>query len=304
MNIQQLRCVCEVVRHDLNVSRAAASLHASQPAVSTQIHRLEAELGFEIFVRRRNRLTALTANGKAIFERAKRALLEIEAIQEIRREHLRDDTGTLVVAASHGQSRNVLPAAMKRFSRRFPKVEVTVRHGTRKQIADMLLGGEAHVGLTSDVSELGERLLLLPCHRYRRILLVPRNHPLLKQQRPTLAALAEYPFVMYGPSGSAGPVATTFAERGVELRQILFAPNSDVMKAYVEQGLGITALAEFMFDARRDKSVRAIDASHLFPPSVTYLLLVRKQYLRSYTYALLEEISPRLTRAMVEEAIG
>jgi len=304
MNIQQLRCVCEVVRHDMNVSRAAASLHSSQPAVSTQIHRLEAELGFDIFVRRRNRLTGLTPNGKAILDRAKRALLEIEAIHEIRREHLRDDTGTLVVAASHGQSRNVLPAAMKRFSRRFPKVEVAVRHGTRKQIADMLLGGDAHVGLTSDVAQLGERLLLLPCHRYRRIILVPQKHPLLKQAPPTLGALAEYPFVLYEPTGSAGPVANTFAERGIELRQILFAPNSDVMKAYVEQGLGITALAEFMFDERRDKGLRAIDASHLFPPSVTYVLLVRKQYLRSHTYALLEEISPRLTRAVVEEAIG
>ena len=304
MNIQQLRCICEVVRQDMNVSRAATHLHSSQPAVSTQIHRLEAELGFEIFVRRRNRLTGLTAEGKAILERAKRALLEIEGIQEIKREHQRDDSGTLVVAASHGQSRNILPGAMKRFRRRFPKVAVAVRHGTRKEIADMLLGGEAHVGLTSDVAQLGERLLLLPCHRYRRIVLVPRNHPLLKHERPSLAALAEYPFVLYEPSGSAGPVASTFAERDIELRQVLFAPNSDVMKAYVEQGLGITALAEFMFDERRDKGLRAIDASHLFPPSVTYVLLVRNQYLRSYTYALLEEISPRLTRAVVEEAIG
>jgi len=303
VNIKQLRIVCEVVRRGLNVSRAATALHASQPGVSMQIQRLEAELGLEIFVRRNNRLAEITPDGRAVIERAERALLEIDGIRDIGREHSKDESGSLVVAASHGQARHALPAAIRSFEQRFPKVQVRIEHGTRRQIVQQLMSGTAHIGLMSDVDDLADRLALLECARSRRIVLVPARHPLLKRGAPTLAMLAEYPNVLYEPAYPSGYVAGVFDAHGVALDKVLLAANSDVMKAYVEQGLGISVLPAFVFDARRDTRLRAIDVSHLFRPSVTHVLLHRKQFLRGYAYAFIETLAPELTRAAVERAM-
>jgi DNA-binding transcriptional LysR family regulator len=303
MNIKQLRCVCEVARHQLNVSRAASALHTSQPGVSMQIRRLEAELGLEIFVRRNGRLIEVTSDGQAVIERSARALLEIDGIREIGREHMKDASGSLVVAASHGQARHTLPPVMRRFTQAYPKVRLVIKHGTRQQVADMLIGGEAQLGVMSDVEDLADRLVLIECRRYKRLIVVPPRHPLLKRSALTLAMLAEYPLVIYEPAYPSGSIAGMFGAHGVPLRKVLRAPNSDVMKAYVAEGLGITVLPAFVFNAGEDRRLRAIDASHLFRPSITYVLLHRRQYLRSYAYSLLEMLSRNLTRAVVDRAI-
>ncbi|MCC7081666.1 MAG: LysR family transcriptional regulator [Burkholderiales bacterium] len=303
MNIKQLRCICAVARNGLNVSHAAAALHTSQPGVSMQVQRLEAELGLEIFVRRNRRLVDITPDGQAVIERSERALIEIDGIREIGREHLRDESGTLVVAASHGQACHTLPLVMRCFSDAYPRVRLSVKHGTRQQVADMLVSGEAQLGVMSDVEDLADRLALIECRRYRRLVLVPLRHPLLRRSTLTLSMLAEYPLVVYEPSLPCGSVVGVFATNGVALRRMLRAPNSDIMKAYVEQGLGISVLPEFVFDPRRDRKLRAIDASHLFMPSVAYVLLHRKQYLRGYAYAFMEMISPTITRAVVQRAL-
>ena len=304
VNIKQLRIISEIARHGLNVSRTATALHASQPGVTMQIQRLEAELGLELFVRKNNRLTQITPAGQHVIERAERALLEIDGIREIGREHSKDESGTLVVAASHGQARHTLPAAIRKFEQRHPKVRVRVEHGTRRQVVPLLMGGEAHIGVMSDVDDLAERLILMECARSRRIVLVPQRHRLLRKEILTLSMLAEYPIVLYEPAYPSGYIAGVFDAHGIALERILLAPNSDVMKAYVEQGLGISVLPAFVFDPKRDTRLRAIDVSHLFRPSITHVMLHRKQFLRGYAYAFIETLSPRLTRQAVEEAMA
>ena len=64
MNLQQLRYLCAVVDHGLNVSVAADALFTSQPGISKQIRQLEDELGVPIFIRQGKRLAALTAGGE------------------------------------------------------------------------------------------------------------------------------------------------------------------------------------------------------------------------------------------------
>ncbi len=90
MNLQQLRYVREVAGNGLSVSRAAKSLHTSQPGVSQQIRLLEEELGVAIFAREKNRLSGLTQPGQLIVERLNAALSEIDYVsaytQTLRRE--------------------------------------------------------------------------------------------------------------------------------------------------------------------------------------------------------------------------
>ena len=74
MNLQQLRYLCAVVDHGLNVSDAAAALRTSQPGISKQILQLEEELGIEVFVRRGRRLATLTPAGRIVVATARKAL--------------------------------------------------------------------------------------------------------------------------------------------------------------------------------------------------------------------------------------
>src|SRR4051812_50145368 len=66
MTLKQLKFLREVARQSLNISNAAIALHTSQPGVSRQVQELEAELGVELLVRRKNRVLALTEAGEGV----------------------------------------------------------------------------------------------------------------------------------------------------------------------------------------------------------------------------------------------
>ena len=84
---------------------------------------------------------------------------------------------------------------------------------------------------------------------------------------------------------------------------VLTALDSDVIKTYVELGLGIGILAKMAFDPKRDRSLRAIDAGHLFESSTTRLGVKRNAYLRRYAYEFIELFAPHLPRDIVERAV-
>jgi LysR family cys regulon transcriptional activator len=84
---------------------------------------------------------------------------------------------------------------------------------------------------------------------------------------------------------------------------VLTAIDADVIKTYVELGLGIGILAKMAFDTHRDKHLRAIDASHLFEPSTTRIGISRNSYIRSYIYDFIEMFAPHLDEAKVKAAM-
>jgi LysR family cys regulon transcriptional activator len=84
---------------------------------------------------------------------------------------------------------------------------------------------------------------------------------------------------------------------------VLTAIDSDVIKTYVEMGLGVGLLAKMAFDAERDKGLSMLDASALFPDSTTYLGVRRDAYLRTYVYDFIEFIAPHLNRKAVNIAL-
>jgi DNA-binding transcriptional LysR family regulator len=303
MNIKQLRCICAVACCDLNVTRAAASLHTSQPGVSIQIQMLEQELGLQIFERRGNRLVSTTSQGEAIIARAQRALLEIDELRDIGRTHLSDEIGTLTIAACHAQARFILPKVLREFTARYPKVNIVIKHGAGPQITELLRSRQADIGLLSGVDHLAGELTLIACQRYRRLLVVAAGHPLSKLRKPTLADIAAHPIVQYDTSKSGEAVMQVFATQGLSPRSVLHGTNADVVKAYVEQGLGVAILPELVFDRRRDPGLRGIDVSHLFAGSTSYVLLHRSHFQRKFGYEFIEMLAPHLTRQIVQEAL-
>jgi LysR family cys regulon transcriptional activator len=304
MKLQQLRCLTEVARRGLNVSEAAEALHTSQPGVSKQIRALEDELGVEVFVRHGKRLVAVTEPGKAVVAIAERILAEAQNLRRAGEEFANDQLGTLTIAATHTQARYALPTAVAAFKRRYPKVELLIHQGNPTQICDQVLAGEADMAVATEMISTYPELISLPVYQWNRCVVVPPKHPLLKESPLTLEKLVEHPIVTYDFAfANRSLVQKAFEARGLKPHVVLSAQDADVIKTYVELGLGVGILARMAFDAKRDVMLRAIDASHLFESSTTRLGIKRGAYLRRYTYDFIELFAPHLARATIERAV-
>jgi LysR family cys regulon transcriptional activator len=303
MKIQQLRYLVEVARRGLNVSEAADALHTSQPGVSKQIRALEDELGIQVFVRHGKRLVEITEPGKAVVGIAERILAEANNLKRAGEEYANEKLGTLTIAATHTQARYALPKAVTAFKRRYPSVRLVIHQGNPTQICEQVAGGEADLCVATEQIAAYPELVSMPVYQWNRCVVVPAGHPLLKAPL-TLEGLAQYPIVTYDFAfANRSLVEKAFEARGMRANVVLTALDSDVIKTYVELGLGVGILAKMAFDAKRDRGLRAIDASHLFESSTTRLGVKRGAYLRRYVYEFIELFAPHLPRSVVERAV-
>jgi len=285
MKIQQLRFLCEIARRDLSVSAAAEALHTSQPGVSRQIRHLEEELGVEIFARHGKRLTALTEPGRAVLAIAERILAEAANMKRAGEEFANEKLGSLTIATTHTQARYALPKAVAAFKRRYPDVQLVIHQGNPTQICEMVVRGEAEFAIATEQIALYPELVSLPCYQWNRCVVVPSRHPLSKLKPLTLEAVARFPIVTYDFAfANRSLVEKAFEQRGLKPRVVLTALDADVIKTYVELGLGVGIMAAMAFNAKRDAGLKALDASHLFESSTTRLGIKRGAYLRRYAY--------------------
>ena len=304
MNIQQLRYLCAIVDHGLNVSDAAEALYTSQPGVSKQVRQLEDELGVQIFIRQGKRLTSMTAAGEAVVATARRALREIENVKRVGAEFQRDDTGVLSIATTHTQARYVLPPVLRDFSVRYPKVRLVLHQGNPAQVAEQTARGDVDVGIATEALGTVAELVTLPCYEWNRCVLVPRGHPLVRAQPLTLKAIARYPIVTYDFSFTGrSQMNAAFEGEGLTPNVVLTALDADVIKTYVELGMGVGIVAQMAYDPAKDGGLVRLDAAHLFPPSTTRLALRRGTFLRGYVYDFIVRFAPALDRSTVDAAL-
>lgn len=304
MKLQQLRYLREVIRRGLNVSEAAEALYTSQPGISKQIKLLEDELGVQILVRHGKRVIDLTEPGRIIVEIAERMLQDADNLRAVGQEFGNTDTGVLAIATTPTQARYALPAVVQRFRHSHPRVRLSLREGSPEQIATLVAGGGADLGIATEPHPLLEDLVTLPCVQWHRCIVTPPGHPLLEAKPLTLETLARYPLITYDFAFAPdSPILKAFASRGLEPNVALTAINADAIKAYVELGLGVGILAKMAFDPARDGALRAIDAAALFEPGMTRIALRRNVYLRSYAYDFIELFAPHLSRAIVEKTM-
>jgi LysR family cys regulon transcriptional activator len=301
MKLQQLRYLREVAKSGLNLSAAAESLHTSQPGISKQIRQLEDELGVQILVRHGKRVVEITEPGKLILNIAERMLKDVENLRQVAREYSSEDTGALVIATTHTQARYALPAVVSRFTRRYPKVRLSLRQGSPQQIAELVKTGEADIAIETEAEEFYEGLVLLPCYQWNRCVVTQPGHPLHSERQLTLEGIARHPLITYdfAFTGSS-PIKRAFDTKGITPNVVLTAIDSDVIKAYVEMGLGIGILAKMAYDPERDVGLALLDASHLFEPSTARIAIRRNAYLRGYVYEFIELFAPHLKRSIVE----
>jgi len=303
MKLQQLRYIWEVARHDLNVSATAQSLFTSQPGISKQIRLLEDELGVEVFERSGKHLTRVTPAGEAILAKAGEILRTAESIRKVAQEFRNDQKGSLSIATTHTQARYALPATIKVFMERYPHVSLHMHQGTPIQISEMAVDGSVDFAIATEALELFSDLVMMPCYRWNRCVIVPADHPLASVSRLSIDDVAQYPIVTYvfGFTGRSR-LDEAFHEKRLVPRVVFTATDADVIKTYVRLGLGIGIIARMAVDEQLDSDLVALDASHLFSPSVTKIGFRRGTFLRGFMYEFIELFAPHLTRDIVDAA--
>jgi LysR family cys regulon transcriptional activator len=308
MNFQQLRIIREAVQRNFNLTEVANALFTSQSGVSKHILDLEDELGIELFVRKGKRLTGLTEPGKELVGIVERMLIDAKNIKRLAEQFANRDEGSLTIATTHTQARYALPQVVRRFKQAFPKVHLVLHQASPAEIVALLQSGEADIGIATEALDGGNAAIgnfaSFPFYDWHHLVVVPDGHPLTRVKKLTLQGLAEHPLITYHAGYTGRPrIDASFREAGLAPDVVMSALDADVVKTYVEVGLGVGIIASMAFDAARDAGLRSIDASHLFPPNTTRIAVRRGHYLRGYAYRFLEECAPALTQAVVKGAL-
>ena len=305
MKLQQLRYIWEVAHHELNVSATAQSLYTSQPGISKQIRLLEDELGVEVFSRSGKHLTRITPAGEAILRTAGEILRKVESIKQVAQEFSNETKGSLSIATTHTQARYALPPVIESFIGKYPDVSLHMHQGTPMQISEMAADGSVDFAIATEAMELFSDLIMLPCYRWNRCVLVPKGHPLTQLSQLTLEEVARHPLVTYvfGFTGRS-KLDEAFMERGLAPRVVFTAADADVIKTYVRLGLGVGIVAKMAYDPEEDSDLVALDASSLFSASVTKIGFRRGTFLRGFMYEFIEQFAPHLTKEIVSEAFN
>jgi LysR family cys regulon transcriptional activator len=305
MNLQQLRIVRETVRQKFNLTEAANALFTSQSGVSKHIKDLEDELGVELFVRKGKRLLGLTKPGEELVVIVERMLRDASNVKRLAEQYNSLDTGQLTVVTTHTQARYKLPPVIKAFKEEFPKVYLKLHQGSPAEIVAMLLDGQADIGVATEALGNVSALATFPYYAWHHCVVVRAEHPLRSLTRLTLKAIAEYPLITYheGFTGRAN-IDRAFAEAGLTPQVAISALDADVIKTYVETGLGVGIMASMGIQSGREGELYALDSRHLFAENTTRIALHRGHYLRSYAYRFVELCSPDLSEASLRASLS
>ncbi len=305
MNLHQFRFVREAVRQNFNLTEAAKALFTSQPGVSKAIIELEEELGIDIFTRHGKRIRGLTEPGRQVLKSVETILQEVEGLKRIGKEFAAQDSGSITIATTHTQARYSLPPVVQSFAQKFPKVRLSLLQGNPKQVADMVLHGQADLAIATEAIAEVDGLVSLPCFQWEHMVVVPPDHPLMQLTTITLEDLAAYPLITYDAAfAGRNKIDLAFSRRGLKPDVVLEAIDADVIKTYVELGMGVGIIAGLAYNAARDGGLAAIPAGQLFGMNVSRIALKEGAYLRGYVFTFIELMAPNLTRKMVEQVLA
>lgn len=305
MNLHQFRFVREAVRQNFNLTEAARALFTSQPGVSKAIIELEEELGIDIFTRHGKRIRGLTEPGRQVLKSVETILQEVEGLKRIGKEFAAQDSGSFTIATTHTQARYSLPPVVQSFSQKFPKVRLSLLQGNPKQVADMVLHGQADLAIATEAIADIDGLVSLPCFQWEHMVVVPHEHPLTRLKELTLEEVAGYPLITYDAAfAGRNKIDQAFSRRGLKPDVVLEAIDADVIKTYVELGMGVGIIAGLAYNATRDINLKALPAGQLFGMNVSRIALKEGAYLRSYVFTFIELLAPNLSRKLVEQVLA
>ena len=256
--LRQLRAFCHAARLG-SISKAAARLGVSQPALSIHVRELEYELKAALFERVGGGVR-LTAAGEAFHALAAPLVEGMEGLLENFAERIKVEvTGHLELAVSAPGAAIVLPPYVKRFRERYPGVRLRVRNCALGEGMALLRAGEVEfvLGAREPLEDSG--LEYCEMFSYDIVLITSLTHPLAGRETVTPEEAAEWPAIV-PPAGSYSRQfgETAACEFGVDVKPVIEVGDWEVIKRYVERGLGICVVPSICIHATDQVSVIAL----------------------------------------------
>ncbi len=295
MDIKQLGTLVALVECGFNVTETAERLFVVQSAVSQQLSRLEKELGTQLIIRKGKRLVDLTEAGHAVLQYAQRLLVLRDSIHAVCEDQSHPQQGLLRIGATHAQARYILPLLVRRFRERYPQIGLQIQQGTPADLVEMALTGKVDLSICTEQLVDHPDLNALRCYRWNRCLVAPPGHPVFKRKPLSLEAICEYPLITYsfGFTG-AGHIGSILSRAGLNPDIVLTAVDSDVIKTYVRENLGIGIIAQMAYSAEEDTDLKALPLDQLLPWETTWVAYSRDKFLRRHELYFIDLVTEKV----------
>lgn len=259
VNLRQMRAFVAIGRLG-SFTQAAKLLHTTQPALSARIRELESALAVRLFDRS-TRSVLLTQAGEDLLPVVEQVLNDFGSVVERAQDVAGRNTGRIAIAALPSVASGLLPEAIARFRRRYPRITIALRDGVADRILELIRTREVDFGITS-VGASDPGFELTPIGTDRIVAVLPRSHPLARRRRLTLAAIVDHPLILMDRDSSVRhAVDATYASAGRMAAPMFEATFMATAVALVRAGLGITLLPSSAHEVRTaaDLGVRPID---------------------------------------------
>jgi DNA-binding transcriptional LysR family regulator len=291
--LKPLRAFCQVARLG-SVSRAAAALYVSQPAITLQLQALERELGVRLFERVGRRLTP-TREGDALYELARPLVEGIDSLPALFREQIKGlDAGELHVAAGSSTILYLLPKIVEAYRQAHPDVKLVLHNVTGASGLDLLRSDSVDLAVGS-MLDVPSDLDYTPVYRFEPMLIAPPEHPLASKRELKLEDLSPYGLILPPKRLTTYRlVDLVFQQNRVPYTVALEVGGWEVIKQYVAMGLGISIVTSIcLTDADRTRLAARSLAKYF--PSRSYGVVMRKgKYLSQQARDFVELIQPQM----------
>ncbi len=267
-----LRTFCVVAQKE-NITHAAEQLHISQPTVSLQIQALEREMG-EKLLERRGPSIRLTPEGKVLYQLVQPIAAGIDSLRETFAASLgKMEKGELNIAAGQSTALYILPEYLERFSEAYPGIRINLHNVEGQSGMKMLLEDQVDLAV-GPLLQIPDAIIYRPFISFGSILVTPENHPLSKLKKVTLKDISSYGLILPPRNKSTWRmVDTVFRQHEVSYAVAMEAGGWEIVKRYVELGLGISIVTEVCLTG--NEKIVSIPLNDYFPPR-SYGLIVRR----------------------------
>jgi LysR family transcriptional regulator, transcription activator of glutamate synthase operon len=247
MELRHLIYFEAVARYE-HLSRAAKELHIAQPAVTKQIHDLEAELGGVKLFERAGRGLRLTPNGHKLLGHVRTIMGQVEVMRAEMLALQGLKSGQVIVGAPSSVGERLLPPILARFHRRYPAVEIGLVEGNTSLLSDMLAEGTIDLAIVT-LPIIRRDLLVAELFSEELVLVVNKEHPLRGRSEVGFAELAEEKFLLYAPGGYLREATIGACRRaGFTPYEALSSGSLEMLLRLVEAGLGVAVLPPLVLE--------------------------------------------------------
>jgi DNA-binding transcriptional LysR family regulator len=285
--LKQLRAFCHAARTG-SVSAAAEQIFLSQPTVSLQIQALEREFDTMLFERRGPKIK-LTPEGSLLYQLAQPLVEGMDKLHETFATHCgRVDQGILNIAAGESTILYILPEPIRCFTARFPGIELKIHNVTGRDGLAMLRADDADLAIGS-MLEIPDDISYRPVVTFYPKLITAKDHPLAEKQSVTLEDIAPFGLILPPRHLSTWRIVDlVFGQNNVSYRVALEAGGWEVIKKYVELGMGISIVTDVCLTGK--DNLACIPLERYFPKRTYGIVLRRGKFLSPQAKRFLEVV--------------